>query len=74
LLVITAFFSIAFPAGHQHVPRNMQTRSITIHPVKVLIYVRGLCEAAETIGTTILEALPNKAPVLRAVNFNFPIL
>jgi hypothetical protein len=52
----------------------MQTRSIAIHPVEVLIYMSGLCKAATAIRTSISKALTNEALVFLPINSKSPIL
>jgi hypothetical protein len=52
----------------------MQTRSIAVHPVEMLVYVGGFFKATAAIGTAILKAPTDKALVILTINPNSPTL
>jgi hypothetical protein len=73
-LVITTLLAIAFTANDQHVSRDMESRSIAVHPIKVLVYIGSLREAATAIRAAIFKALANELLVFLSINSNSPIL
>jgi hypothetical protein len=72
-LVVSTFFTIAFPASNQYIPRNVEPCAITVHSIKMFDYRRGLSKADKTIGTTIIKAFANEIFIFLSVNPNLPI-
>jgi hypothetical protein len=48
--------------------------AIAIHAVEMLNYWRRVRQVARAVWAVIVEAPPNKLPILFAINFNLPVL